>query len=82
LVRLGGRTPAAVATYGGNPRNPVLLDRATWPAVSELAVGDVGARAWLRAHRDLGLAVPCDGTGRPEDIDTADDLRNALRGVS
>ncbi len=64
----------AVATYDGQPRNPVLLDRSTWAAVAEAAHGDAGARAHLRAHPEQVTAVPCDDTGSPADIDTADDL--------
>jgi CTP:molybdopterin cytidylyltransferase MocA len=74
LVAVAGTTAAAVATYHGKRRHPVLLDRAVWPAVSRLAVGDVGARAWLRAHADLVLPVGCDDTGSPRDVDTAADL--------
>jgi len=65
---------AAVATYDGRPRNPVLLDRAVWPAVAAAATGDTGARPWLRAHAGLATEVPCDGTGSAYDIDTPDDL--------
>ena len=65
---------AAVATYGGKQRNPVLLARGTWLQVAALAVGDTGARPWLRAHPDLVVEVPCDGTGSPFDVDTPDDL--------
>ena len=69
---------AAVATYAGAARNPVLLARPTWPAVAELAQGDAGARAWLRAHPDAVIEVPCDGTGSAADIDTPDDLTALL----
>lgn len=65
---------AAVATYAGAPRNPVRLARAVWDDVAALATGDTGARAWLRAHPDRVLAVPCDGTGTPDDVDTPADL--------
>ena len=65
---------AAVATYGGQPRNPVLLDRSVWSGVSRAARGDVGARGWLRAHPDAVRPVPCDGTGSPADVDTPADL--------
>ena len=65
---------AAVATYGGKQRNPVLLDRSTWDAVALAAVGDTGARPWLRANPELVTDVPCDGTGSPFDVDTPDDL--------
>jgi CTP:molybdopterin cytidylyltransferase MocA len=65
---------AAVATYDGQPRNPVVLDRSIWSAVSDAAHGDIGARGWLRAHPDEVAGVDCDGTGDPVDIDTPHDL--------
>lgn len=68
---------AAVATYDGAPRNPVLLDRTTWPGVAALARGDVGARPWLVAHPELVTAVPCGDTGSAFDIDTPADLERA-----
>ena len=69
---------AAVATYDGRPRNPVLLDRSTWAGVSGAAVGDEGARGWLRAHPDLVRPVDCTDVGAPDDLDTPADLA-ALR---
>ena len=69
---------AAVATYGGAPRNPVRLARAVWPEVAALAVGDTGARAWLRAHPDRVVAVPCDDVADPVDVDTPADLSRLL----
>lgn len=69
-----GPVDAAVATYGGEPRNPVMLARRTWPEVAAAATGDTGARAWLRAHPARVTAVPCDGTGSPHDVDTPADL--------
>jgi CTP:molybdopterin cytidylyltransferase MocA len=74
LMAIGADRDAAVATYDGQPRNPVLLSRRIWPEVAALAVGDVGARAWLRAHPDQVLAVACDDTGSPRDVDTVADL--------
>lgn len=69
---------AAVATYGGRPRNPVLLDRRAWEAAGEAAVGDVGARGFLRgpitAYDAAVVEVPCDGTGSPADVDTPEQL--------
>jgi nicotine blue oxidoreductase len=64
----------AVAAYGGQPRNPVLLARAHWPEVIASASGDRGARAFLRARPDLVTLVECGDTGSPDDIDTAADL--------
>jgi nicotine blue oxidoreductase len=64
----------AVAAYNGAPRNPVLIARAHWPAVTELATGDEGARPFLRAHQELVTLVECGDTGRPDDIDTPADL--------
>lgn len=65
---------AAVATYAGQQRNPVLLARPVWADVAACAEGDAGARTWLRQHPDLVVPVPCDGTGSPYDVDTPADL--------
>lgn len=75
----GTRPGAVVATYGGQPRNPVLLDRDTWPEVARLARGDVGARGWLRANPGRVVPVPCDDLGAPDDIDTPADLERLTR---
>jgi CTP:molybdopterin cytidylyltransferase MocA len=64
----------AVAAYDGRPRNPVLLGREHWAEVSALADGDAGAREFLRAHPELVTLVECGDTGRPDDIDTSEDL--------
>ena len=64
----------AVATYQGQPRNPVLLAREHWPEVIATATGDQGARAFLRARPDLVTRIECGDTGRPDDIDTTADL--------
>ncbi|GGK47683.1 4-diphosphocytidyl-2C-methyl-D-erythritol synthase [Planomonospora parontospora] len=75
LVRAGlDGAPIAVATYGGARRNPVLIAREHFAGVAELAVGDIGARPFLRAHPELVVEVPCDDLGDPADIDTPADL--------
>ena len=63
-----------VACYGGQPRNPVLIGREHWSEVARMATGDTGARPFLRAHPDLVTSVECADTGRPDDIDTREDL--------
>jgi CTP:molybdopterin cytidylyltransferase MocA len=68
----------AVATYGGRPRNPVLIAARHFAEVGESAVGDAGARVFLRAHPELVTAVACDDVAAPDDIDTPSDLA-ALR---
>ncbi len=75
----GAGAAAAVATYAGQPRNPVLLDRSLWSEVAELATGDMGARAFLRAHPELVTPVPCEDVASADDIDTIADLQR-LRG--
>jgi nicotine blue oxidoreductase len=61
----------AVATYGGERGNPVLVAREHWPEALALR-GDEGARVLLRRHG--AVEVPCDGTGEPADVDTPDAL--------
>jgi molybdenum cofactor cytidylyltransferase/nicotine blue oxidoreductase len=62
----------AVATYGGQRGNPVLLARSLWPEARALD-GDEGARVLMGTHPPV--EVPCDGTGDPGDVDTLEDLR-------
>jgi len=65
----------AVATYGGEPRNPVLFSREAWSLLEGELSGDEGARPFLRRHPELVTLVPCDEVGDPADVDTAEDLR-------
>jgi CTP:molybdopterin cytidylyltransferase MocA len=69
----------AVAAYDGKPRNPVLLARDEWAGVLALATGDVGARPYLQAHPDRVMAVECGDIGRPDDVDTPEDLARVSR---
>jgi nicotine blue oxidoreductase len=66
--------PAAVAAYGGSQQNPVLLDSSLWREVAALARGDVGARAYLKAHPEVVTVVECGDVGSGVDIDTPADL--------
>jgi nicotine blue oxidoreductase len=72
----------AVAGYAGKPRNPVLIGREQWPEVVQLATGDTGARAFLRARPELVTLVECGDTGRPDDVDTPDDLARVRRAAT
>ena len=66
---------AAVATYGGRPRNPALFSREVWPLLARELSGDEGARKFIRGYPELVERVPCDGIGDPADVDTVEDLR-------
>ena len=68
----------AVATYDGRPRNPVLLAREHWAEAGRLAVGDVGARAFLADHPELVTPVECGDVADPADVDTPEDLNRFL----
>jgi CTP:molybdopterin cytidylyltransferase MocA len=70
---------AVVADYDGTPGHPVVLRRDIWDEVAALAVGDVGARAWLRTHPERVVRVSCSGLGNAVDVDTRSDLAR-LRG--
>jgi CTP:molybdopterin cytidylyltransferase MocA len=71
----------AVAAYDGKPRNPVLIARVHWPAVTRLATGDAGARPFLQTRPDLVTLIECGDTGSPDDVDTPEDLAR-MRTVS
>jgi CTP:molybdopterin cytidylyltransferase MocA len=74
LAAYAAGASVAVASYEGRQRNPVLISREHWPEVIALASGDVGARPFLRTHPDLVTEVECGDTGRPDDVDSPDDL--------
>jgi len=69
-------TPGLIAAgYGGTRRNPVLIPKSYWDEVAAAAQADVGARRFLQAHDDLITIVECGDIGRPDDLDTQDDLK-------
>jgi CTP:molybdopterin cytidylyltransferase MocA len=65
----------AVATYGGEMRNPVLFTKGVWPLLLREMSGDRGARVFLRHHREIVTEVSCDDVANSADIDTVEDLR-------
>jgi len=65
----------AVATYGGEQRNPVLFAREVWPLLESELSADQGARVFLRRHLELVSEVPCYDVADPADVDTVGDLR-------
>jgi CTP:molybdopterin cytidylyltransferase MocA len=68
-ARPAAEVDAIRASYGGVPGHPTVIESSLFVAVGELR-GDTGARELLRI---AGL-VACDGLGRPDDVDTPQDL--------
>ncbi|QKV91951.1 nucleotidyltransferase family protein [Streptomyces sp. NA02950] len=64
----------AAAVYDGVRGHPVLFGADRWADVAADAVGDRGARDYLRAHRTALTLVDCSDIARPGDIDTTEDL--------
>lgn len=58
-----------MAGYGDRWGHPVLLGRAHWPGVAELAVGDTGARPYLQAHATTAQVVACADVADDQDLD-------------
>jgi molybdenum cofactor cytidylyltransferase len=59
------------ASFGGERRPPVKLDRSVWPDLPH--EGDFGARTLMQQRPELVCEIPC--RGNPVDIDTVEDLR-------
>ena len=74
--RQEGAKPAVAASYGGDWRPPVVIDRSLWPQLLALT-GDAGARQVLNGHPELLDTVPAPGL--PDDIDTPEDYARILR---
>lgn len=68
------RASLAAASYAGERGHPVLFGADRWADIAAGAVGDQGARAYLRAHRDAITLVECSDVAQAYDIDTAEDL--------
>lgn len=63
------------AAYGDTRGHPVLLGRDHWAGVSAAAVGDAGARDYLRQH--TVTLVTCDDVSEGFDIDRPEHIRRA-----
>ncbi|MER5969200.1 nucleotidyltransferase family protein [Streptomyces sp. NPDC002055] len=68
------RSDLVTAAYGGRRGHPVLIGADRWPAVIASAIGDRGARAYLRQHEGEITRVDCADIAVPDDIDTPEDL--------
>ncbi|MGP4000481.1 nucleotidyltransferase family protein [Streptomyces sp. 8N706] len=75
VAAYGSRSSLAAAAYDGRRGHPVLFGSDHWPAVIASAVGDRGARAYLREHEEEIALVDCSDIAAPDDIDTPADLR-------
>ncbi|NEC89943.1 NTP transferase domain-containing protein [Streptomyces sp. SID12501] len=64
----------AAASYDGTRGHPVLFGAAHWTGVAAAAVGDRGARDYLRTRHDAITLVECGDVAQPYDIDTPSDL--------
>ena len=65
-----------MAGYDGRRGHPVLFGREHWAGIAASAIGDVGARAYLKTREVL--VVGCGDVASDEDIDTAEDARRWL----
>ena len=85
LVDLPGMTPDAirevvqsshdivVGTFAGKPGHPVKFAKKFWNEISESAIGDMGARNFLKGRDDVHF-IPLDHLATGKDIDTPEDL--------
>ncbi|MEV2237170.1 nucleotidyltransferase family protein [Micromonospora sp. NPDC049891] len=73
LAALAAPEALATAGYGAGRGHPVLLGRAHWTAVAASAVGDTGARDYLRQRAAELRVVPCDDIAVGGDVDTEAD---------
>jgi nicotine blue oxidoreductase len=65
----------AAAAYDGKRGHPILLGAEHWAGVAASAVGDQGARSYLKRHESRIRLIECADIAAPADIDTPDDLR-------
>ncbi|MFI6473064.1 NTP transferase domain-containing protein [Streptomyces sp. NPDC050516] len=64
----------AAASYDGKRGHPVLFGADRWADIAASAMGDRGARVYLKAHEAEIALVECGDVAEPYDIDTEADL--------
>ncbi|NED11000.1 nucleotidyltransferase family protein [Streptomyces sp. SID9124] len=74
LAAYRDRASLVAASYTGERGHPVLFGADRWADVAAGAVGDQGARAYLREHRAELRLVECGDVAQAYDIDTPADL--------
>ncbi|WP_328394549.1 nucleotidyltransferase family protein [Streptomyces sp. NBC_00390] len=70
------RGSLVAAAYDGRRGHPVLFGAERWRDIARSAVGDRGARAYLRAHEGELTLVECGDVAQAYDIDTPEDLKH------
>jgi nicotine blue oxidoreductase len=92
LVDLPGMTAAAIreiadssgeivmGTFEGKPSHPVKFVRKHWQEIMKSAIGDFGARNFLKGRDDV-FYIPLDQLARGKDIDTPEDLAGLTGGL-
>ena len=65
---------SVIATFGGEPVSPTLIDRRRWPEVRSSVAGDRGAKKILQRDSELVVLVDCDDVGDALDVDFPEDL--------
>ncbi|MFI0976827.1 NTP transferase domain-containing protein [Streptomyces sp. NPDC021093] len=68
------RTGLAAAAYDGRRGHPVLFAADRWAEIARAAVGDRGARAYLKEHAAELTLVECGDVADAYDIDLPEDL--------
>lgn len=68
------RATLAAASYEGERGHPVLFGADHWAGIAASAVGDRGARAYLKDHAEDITLVECGDVAKAYDIDTPADL--------
>lgn len=79
LIAQYGNSNAAILypVYKGFRGNPVLVDRSLFPEMTQIT-GDIGCRSIFGLHSKKIRKVPVDDIGILVDIDTVEDLSNAI----